>query len=61
MKWQPIDTAPSGEWVIVYYDDPMGVSIAEYAKNLEVWQDWDGDLYGTPTHWMPLPEAPEDA
>ncbi len=22
------------------------------------WIDWDGDVYGPPTHWMPLPSPP---
>lgn len=56
MNWKPIETAPLNEWVLVYYIGAMeGVSIALLDG---VWVDWDGDVYGKPTHWMPMPAAP---
>ncbi len=58
MEWQPIETAQvDGNWVLVWYPDGMDCSIA-YINDEGTWQDWDGDLYGPPTHWMPLPNPP---
>ena len=61
MKWQPIETAPKDEWVLVYYGEGSMVDTVSIAccRSSYDWADWDGDLYGTPTHWMPLPPPPE--
>lgn len=54
--WQPIETAPKDQWVFVVYPDR---EVSKAIFNVGVWMDWDGDLYGTPTHWQPLLEAPQ--
>ena len=54
--WQPIETAPKDQWVLVAYPDR---EVSKAIFNVGVWMDWDGDLYGTPTHWQPLLEAPQ--
>ena len=61
-EWRLADTAPQETWVLVVYKSgEMGgdVSIAMLYKN-GTWTDWDGDLYGEITHWMPLPNPPEN-
>ena len=60
MEWQTIDTAPKDEWIIVYYDNMSGVGMAMHTVLNDFWLDWDGDVYGTPTHWMPLPDLPKE-
>ena len=60
MYWRNITTAPSEAWVLVFYPDGMGVSIALKNKDSGVWQDWDGDIYSEPTYWMKLPDGPEE-
>lgn len=57
-QWLPIETAPKNEWVLVYYTNGMEVSIATDDRGDGLWFDWDGDLYGEVSHWMPLPAAP---
>ena len=69
-KWQPIDTAPKDgtDIVLVKEDDPDAE--AEFAIGQWFVAGWCfmstpiGDLPAligfTPTHWMPLPEPPED-
>lgn len=59
--WQPIETAPRDGTIILAYD---GCSVQSITWREDRWvTDWDHDpTYedgGSPTHWMPLPEAPE--
>lgn len=67
--WQPIETAPKdGTEILLFelqcYDEPYIAT--------GIWHRWDGGerwlpaVYGgartdyfDPTHWMPLPDAPE--
>lgn len=72
MEWQPIETAPKdGTWVLVYGDgtddeaEDRKVAVAQYVNYFDDfrWQFawYDGGYYGrfkNPTHWAPLPEAP---
>ena len=58
--WQPIETAPTdGGEVLVYVGKSYvgGCVIAVKDTNGD-WLDWDGDVW-EPTHWMPLPAAPD--
>lgn len=64
MKWQPIETAPlDGTPVLVVDDQGRGcccVYIATYSS-LSGWTlDTSPQEEGYPTHWMPLPELPEE-
>lgn len=64
MKWEPIETAPKDESILLYYptDD---IIIVGYWCDFK-WQidhvggyEWESDVDCIePTHWMPLPEAP---
>lgn len=64
MKWQPIETAPLRDAVIVHH----AAHWTRLACLLEdgTWRPWpsnsqDDNLAYKPTHWMPLPDAPVDA
>ena len=73
--WQPIETAPKDGTEILLYDKnvwrlyPSQEEIVTYSFHVGWWlfgvwvgHDSSGGEYGcdlTPTHWMPLPEAPE--
>ena len=71
MDWQPIKTAPEGEWIMVYGEDSHHVALNEmtdwdgfYDKPVRAWMSDDGcwvhpDDGFKPTHWMPLPEPPK--
>ncbi len=57
-EWQPIETAPIGQEVLVYVPRRLGALYA--GARLTGTQWWSrnlGDL--KPTHWMPLPEPPK--
>lgn len=56
--WQPIETAPKdGTYVLC---GAPGSTATVYFWNGAAWDD--GDFFSNetwPTHWMPLPSAPE--
>jgi hypothetical protein len=61
-EWQPIETAPIDEKVLVSYwayGEPGTERCVEaaYFKGHH-WYDIDDDPIHTPTHWRPLPTAP---
>lgn len=69
-EWQPIKTAPTDGtavllWPYVHFDIFLGKSPGEVTIGFfsDVHQDWyNPELKATfsPTHWMPLPEPPEE-
>lgn len=58
--WQPIETAPHGEWVLVYGTRfRAALPSVEPARLDEYgWAD-KGGYSVRPTHWQSLPTAPE--
>ena len=63
MEWQPIETAPKDETIFLAWTPTHNggcVDFCIWANLLERWQDPDAEVGGKmePTHWMPLPEAP---
>ena len=64
-EWQPIETAPVNEFVLVFFtrDHTMEVArrlISPDGEDLGWWANDGLDFYGadTPSHWMPLPAPP---
>jgi hypothetical protein len=62
--WQPIDTAPTDEPVLIsawLENEQGGERFMDIARN--VFGEWvdehDGDPIWPPTHWMPLPLPPQ--
>lgn len=70
MEWQPIETAPVNQSVLVYipktehYGDGIYRAIRPNFGTLRPWQTTglhvgrDCDDFYQPTHWMPLPPSP---
>ena len=68
-EWQPIETAPKdGTWVLVC-GNGWDVMMASYSYDGRIgrgyfWGPTEWDDYELaeqqPTHWMPLPEPPEN-
>jgi len=62
MEWNSIKTAPIDQHILVY--DPsespyVNVAFCDISGWMESWSD--GIFFGaSPTHWMPLPEQPEN-
>jgi hypothetical protein len=62
-KWQPMETAPKDQPVLVRGSEYMGIpSIAFFDTEQNVWRVETLNTFftlPTPTHWMPLPAPPE--
>lgn len=57
-EWQPIETAPRDGKLIVVYTEGI-VDIAFYGAR-EHWVTFAFNRGKSPTHWIPLPEPPEE-
>lgn len=64
-QWQPIDTAPSDQEILVYTRS-WGPIVASYSEEFGEWLSRMQvpvsikDEEELPTHWQPLPPAPDD-
>lgn len=61
MQWQSIENAPkTGHDILVGKPGhPVRLAFWDEARGGQ-WSVWPGrELYMDPTHWMPLPAAPE--
>ena len=71
-NWKPIETAPrDGTWVLLaapsgYKTTPLRVGVCRYYPEYrpkDPWQNHSNDSFrdggAPPSHWMPLPEAPQ--
>ena len=72
--WQPIETAPRDEiflgfWQYVHYGDKSrtcGMSLVEWDECSGFWETFEDDNYRDGqfqevfSHWMPLPEPPQE-
>jgi hypothetical protein len=59
--WQPIETAPKdGTDMLVYQNGCFDVASVWWIDDNgdAVW--FNGDVVVYPTHWMPLPDPPDD-
>lgn len=64
MEWQPISTAPKDGTSILVCRGHMIPWMAHWVKMTRVPDRWEsygeGAIPFSPTHWMLLPEPPED-
>jgi len=61
MTWQPIETAPKdGTLVLVCVNSQNFEKPFVYIRGWYPSFGWDGDGAEKVTHWMPLPEPPND-
>lgn len=63
-KWMPIESAPKdGTEILLYWQGHMlAFDVGYWSTDIgfEAWRDSGGvKFYTDPTHWMPLPAAPE--
>jgi hypothetical protein len=57
--WHPIETAPhDGTPVLLFHPAWDMLTVGVHHEGCAVWQQPDGDLLRTPTHWTTLPEPP---
>lgn len=69
-EWQPIETAPRDEWILVYYPPFKETVLArnitpgndnrntKWGWQILVTDGWRSYINDEPTHWMPLPQQP---
>lgn len=63
-EWKPIETAPTGERVLLNWQQLGHIECGTRHDDSEDGRPYfvlfDGDsMFIEPTHWMPLPEPPE--
>lgn len=61
IEWQPIETAPNDECILIAYDD-KSMKLIQVEDNDYTWQPYRGErIRGiiTPTHWRYPPEGPK--
>ena len=64
MSWQPIETAPmDGTPFLAFVKYPHNLGTVFVVMHFDdigrLLVSWDHDNEFSPTHWMPLPEAPD--
>ena len=57
--WQPIETAPKDGTTVLGYEHGWRGTIRYWSGRKNGWVD-EIDQYCSPSHWMPLPEAPRE-
>ena len=61
MEWQPIETAPEATVLLVWLPNyGVGVATKTTTHGLAHWWHRGESEACYPTHWMPLPEAPNE-
>ena len=55
LAWQPIETAPTGVWVLICNGDMVDIA---RLHNTERWFNTRDIECSLVTHWMPIPEPP---
>ncbi len=61
MTWQPIETAPKLESVVLYRSGWCNaLAIGYWSLDDEEWKIGPFSLFPGATHWMPLPPPPTD-
>jgi Protein of unknown function (DUF551) len=58
--WQPIETAPENEMVLIWDGEHVYTASYEYKHEMQtqVWLESNDFWISDVTHWMPLPEPP---
>lgn len=60
MTWQPISTAPKDQAILGHNDGMIRIVMWESGQWVQIGATIEAGWF-SPTHWMPLPEPPEDA
>lgn len=59
LKWQPIETAPKDGTAVLTYRGTGLIAVAEWFQEINGWCVTDGCGIVNVTHWMPLPQPPQ--
>lgn len=60
-EWESIQTAPrDGTAVLLFHPVWDTVQVGMHYENSLAWQQPNGDLLPTPTHWTSLPPLPSE-
>lgn len=61
LQWQPIETAPKDEEILIFQPEPQYIGKVHWCVGLPGWWHSNEVPYTPqPTHWMPLPKEPGD-
>jgi hypothetical protein len=62
MSWRPIETAPeTGVFLVYMPEERTKFQVANFHPNVRVIGNCFAFDLTKPSHWMPLPAAPEDS
>lgn len=59
MTWQPIETAPRDGTLVLVYREGI-IDMAVWSDHFACWITCASNQGEKRTHWMPLPEPPEE-
>ena len=61
-EWKSIESAPKdGTWVLLHYERDLVPEITFWDETERKWLHDFSYSDKSPTHWMPLPESPEES
>lgn len=58
-NWKPIETAPKDGTFVLLWEKHAGLFVGNFRPGWASWLSMPGAYCRQPTHWHPLPAAPE--
>ena len=53
--WQPMSSAPKDRRILLKFEE-IQIQIGMWSREIEGWEDWNGNFPFQPIKWMDLPK-----